>query len=123
MDYATTTAIVIILALMALFDIMSTAYVLTHEPQRFHEGNPLIAALMHAIGILPALMVMRLPFVAWAVLYGLPQQVSPWVPTSLLVWVADTPDWAFITMLVFYAWVCWNNLQALLIALRSEGKL
>jgi hypothetical protein len=110
-------AMVVLLALMALFDIVSTAAVLAVDPLHYTEGVGWIAATMRRIGVLPALLLWRLPFIAWALTFCFQHAAAKVLPLWYVVAVADTPDYAFLLAIALYGWVVWHNGKALLRAL------
>jgi hypothetical protein len=114
-------ALMTILALMAMFDIMSTAIIIFVDPQHFHEGVPWIAATMHRLGVVPALLLWRLPFIVWALTFYFPQAAGHVLPMAYVNAVVHTSEYVFLFGLVFYGWVCVHNGKALARALATAA--
>lgn len=62
-----------------------------------YERNPFIAWVMERIGVIPALMAVKIPLCA------------------VLVWANKYPEvqWVFAGAIALYVWVVWNNIKVI----------
>jgi hypothetical protein len=85
-----TTALFILLVILQLADVATTHYAL--RTGKAKESNAIMAWLMARLGVLTALVIAKIPFLAVA-------------------WFAGW--WATALLCVYYVWVAWNNFRVI----------
>jgi Domain of unknown function (DUF5658) len=89
-----TSYLLMIIVALQLADIVTT--VLCLNTGKAHEANPILSKLFDAIGVIPALVLIKGAFIA------------------TLIWAAPHVDPALLWLCVAaYAWVIFNNLRVL----------
>lgn len=104
-------SLIALIVVLNVLDVMTTSYALRMKIAR--EKNFIVLDVIHWVGTTwGGLLLVKLPGFLTAAMSLFPQPFAAiGVPTWLLVWLADTPIYAYLIQIAFYAIVVGNNVR------------